>query len=95
MKLKNTLRSKLFPAAAIALIGAWLSLLICTIIGESGVVKCFFPFWTFLLFAVLNEVLDRTPYTAKWKWFKFAAFVALGAVILLVLAVLNSLARLF
>lgn len=95
MKLKNILQGKIFPAAVIALFGAWVSLLVCTIIGESGVVKCFLPFWLFLFFTVSDIVLDRIPLTAKWKWFKPVALVAEGAVVLLAFAVLNALVRLF
>lgn len=95
MKLKNILQGKLFSAAVIALVGAWVSLLMCTIIGESGVVKCFLPFWLFLLFAVLDVALDKLPFTANRKWVKPAALVAVGIVILLAFAVLNALVRLF
>lgn len=95
MKLKNILQSKIFPAAVIALFGAWVSLLVCTIIGESGVVKCFLPFWLFLFFTVSDIVLDKVPCTAKWKWFKPVALVAEGAVILLAFGILNALVRLF
>lgn len=95
MKLKNILQGKLFLAAVIALMGAWISLLMCTIIGESGVVKCFLPFWLFLFFAVLDIVLDKFPYTVKRKWFKPVVLLAAGAVILLAFAILNALVKLF
>jgi len=95
MKLKNILQGKLFPAAVISLLGAWISLLLCTIIGESGVVKCFLPFWLFVFFTVSDIVLDKLPYTAKWKWFKLVALIAEGVVILLAFALLNALVRLF
>lgn len=94
MKLKNILQGKIIASAVIALTGAWLSLLVCTMIGESGVVKCFFPFWLFVLFAGLNAVLDMIPCTARWKWLKPAVFTAVGALILLAFAVLNYLAKL-
>lgn len=95
MKLKNILQGKIFPAAVIALFGAWVSLLACTIIGESGVTKSFLPLWLFLFFTVSDIVLGKVPYTVKWKWFKPVALVAEGVVILLAFAILNALVRLF
>lgn len=95
MKLKNILQGKIFPAAVIALLGAWISLLVCTIIGESGVVKCFLPFWLFVLFTVSDIVLGKLPYTTKWKVFKPVVLAAEGIVILLMFAVWNALVKLF
>jgi len=84
--LKNILRNKIYPAAVIALLGAAISLLICTIVGEKGVVKGFLPLWLFLFFGLLDIVLDKVPHTARWKWFKPAVFAAAAVVILLLLA---------
>lgn len=84
--MKNILNNKIYPAAIIALLGAALSLLACTIVGARGVVKGFLPLWLFLFFGLLNIVLDRVPHTARWKWFKPAVFVAAAVVILLLLA---------
>ena len=84
--MKNTLINKIYPAAIIALLGAALSLLACTIVGARGIVKGFLPLWLFLFFGLLNIVLDKVPHTARWKWFKPLIIVAAAAVILLLLA---------
>jgi hypothetical protein len=84
--LKNTLHNKIYPAAVIALLGAAISLLACTIVGARGVVKGFLPLWLFLFFGLLNIVLGKVPHTARWKWFKPAVFAAAAVVILLLLA---------
>lgn len=84
--MKNILNNKIYPAAVIALLGAAISLLICTIAGARGAVRGFLPLWLFLLFGLLNIVLDKVPHTARWKWFKPVVFVAAVLVILLLLA---------
>lgn len=79
--------NKIFFAAVIALTGAVLSLLLCTIMSEGGAVKGFLPLWLFVLFTVLDIVMDMLPHTAQRKWFKPAVFAAVAFVILLLLAV--------
>lgn len=80
--------NKIFFAAVIALTGAALSLLLCTIMSEGGAVKRFLPLWLFVLFTALDIVLDMLPHTAQKKWFKPAVFSAAATVILLLLAFL-------
>lgn len=87
--MKNTLNNKIYPAAVIALLGAAFSLLACTIVGARGVVKGFLPLWLFLIFGLLNIVLDKVPHTARWKWFKPVVFVAVATVILLLLSLFS------
>lgn len=79
--------NKIFFAAVIALTGAALSLLLCTIMSEAGVVKGFLPLWLFVFFTVLDIVLDMLPHTARWKWFKPAVFAGAALIILLLLMI--------
>lgn len=88
--MKNILNNKIYPAAVIALLGAAISLLVCTIVGARGAVKGFLPLWLFLFFGLLNIVLDKVPHTARWKWFKPVVFVAAALVILLLLALFQG-----
>ncbi len=87
MKLKTTLKNKIICAAVIALCGAWLSLLICTILGTDGAVKQFLPLWLFLIFGVLDAALAILPYTAARKWLRPAALAGAALVILVILRV--------
>lgn len=90
MKLKNTLHNRIFPAALIVLLGAGFSLLACTIAGARGAVKGFLPLWVFVIFTVLDIVLDKVPHTTQWKWFKSAVLAAAAFVILLLLALFRG-----
>lgn len=82
---RDFLVKALKSAAAVVLPGAFISLLVCTLMLGSDIFEMLMPVWLVIIFAVISFVLSRVPFISRRLWARLvisAAAVA-AAVILL------------
>ena len=76
---KETTLKALKSAAWIALPGALISLIVCTLMLGSGLFEMLLPVWLTILFTAVCIALEFIPFVRKRIWLKITVLVVLVA----------------
>ncbi len=84
------MRKKVYVAAVIAVVGAVLSFLLCTMFLAENIILMLSPLWLSAVFTVLYLVLDTVPQTAGKRYIKLGVMSAAALVLAVVLIFIGS-----